>query len=672
MLASALFVLGVAFAVLMFLRERDQNPSIIVHEDPVADLLGWLPATEETRTNFAVWTPDGDFPPLTAGGDLYHGEDLALEPFPTPLKRSPKWSNTAVTGWAAAGARNKVIVLNGGFDRIMFDLVGYERASYRGATIYANTKDDGAEEVFAVLERHVILENSEELVKAAIDTATGKRSSLAEDETVRSLLQTVAPSNALMVKDAAKHAVSCAQGDETTVDPNGRFVAIAYGRVGEGGNPRTLVATSFDSEEEAASAEAAYELGWQDGYVLAGNSGAPIANFARVNHVSQSGNLLIAELVEGREDGWTRAAIRFATPVCEAVSASIPDSFVATPQIDEPGDLSRALASLPDPGMEGATLAADFASASDDVGAHAPDDLNIRADDIEAWLAKLGPIPSFSAFPSDGTKLARWPETFGISLGSISAISETRGFDDEEAAAVLVGTWDPEIIEEHLSRLGFVRTNWEDATIYTFTGSLEDPSHRLNRAADATWSNVAILGDRIFVSPSGRTLREVLDIATGEQAAPTPLDGVYLRDRMLAGNPDVTLIEIVGRDFMTDTCVDAGLTGVAPEWFGAAAIWSTSASGGKGEVVLIPNRSRSLVDVQQDFEAQVLSEGAPEDAMAVPSANPFAEAFGYQGIQQGQLADGTAALAAKFSPPAGESTGRFFVRTLEGCRFGGA
>jgi hypothetical protein len=132
------------------------------------------------------------------------------------------------------------------------------------------------------------------------------------------------------------------------------------------------------------------------------------------------------------------------------------------------------------------------------------------------------------------------------------------------------------------------------------------------------------------------------------------------------------MIEIVGREFMNDTCVDAGLTGVAPEWFGAAAFWSANASGGRGKVVFIPDPSRSLEDVKQDVEAQVLSEGAPEDAMAVPSANPFAEAFGYQGIQQGQLADGTTMLGATFSPPAGESTGRFFVRTLEGCRFGGA
>jgi peptidoglycan hydrolase-like protein with peptidoglycan-binding domain len=595
-----------------------------------------------------------------------HGEDFALEPFPRIL------GNTAhdFTSWAMAGTSDPIAVLTGSLART--ELPGYESSEYRGASILEPFEGSGAKETIGLLGSRVILANSVDQVKAAIDAAVGEKPSLADDETTASLLHTIAPSNALMVIDAAKQAVACASGDESRFNPSGQFVAIANGRIGEGGEPRTLVATSFASEEEAASAEAAYELGWQDGYVLAGTSGAPIANFAKVNFVSQSGNLLIAELVDGREDGWTRAAIRFATPVCDAVSESISDSMVATPQIDELSDLNRALASLPDPGMEGATLAADLASAAQQSGTTAPEDLNIRAEDIEGWLAKIGPIPSFSAFPSDGTKLARWPETLGISLGSISAISETHGSDVEQTAAVLVGTWDPEIVEEHLSRLGFVRSNWEDATIFTFTGSLEDPSHRLNRAADATWSNVAILGDQIFVSPSSRRLREVLDIATGDTPAPAPPDGVYLRDRLVEKESDVTLFEIVGRDFMTDTCVEAGLTGVAPEWFGAVAFWSASATGGRGKVDFIPDPSRSLVDVRQDVEAQVLSEGAPEDAMAVPSANPFAEAFGYQGIQQGQLADGTTVLAATFSPPPGESTGRFFARTLEGCRFGGA
>ena len=404
--------------------------------------------------------------------------------------------------------------------------------------------------------------------------------------------------------------------------------------------------------------------------MLAGNSGAPIANFATVSNVSQTENLLIAELIDGREDGWTRAAIRFAQPVCEAVIESLPDAIAATPEIDEPSALNRALTSLPDPGLEGETLAVDLATASRVVGEFAPEDQNIQADEIEAWLAALGPIPSFESFPNDGTKLARWPETLGISLASISAISEIHGSGNEETAAVLVGTWDPEVVGDHLSRLGFPRTNWGEASIYTFTGNLEDPSHELNRAAGATWSNVGIYGDRIFVSPSSSRLREVLDIARGEQSAPDPPDGVYLRDRILTGNTDVTMLEIAGREFMNDLCIELGDTGVAPEWYGAAAIWKSSSSGGTGEMLIVPGDDQSIADAQQTFDRQITRNRTLISADSEPSGGPFGEMFGYQEIRQDTLADGTAVLVATFSPPAGESPARFFVESVEGCRFG--
>jgi hypothetical protein len=674
---SALFVVVAAIGVYAFLWDRDNNPSIIEREDPVADLLGWIPATDETKSSFSVWTPDGGFTssgtplPMATGNPV----SLAMEPVPwdlrSPANKPGVVTYRDITGWVAAGGDNPIVVLIAKSSPVYVDGPN-ERDSYRGATLYPPDDDLGIEVATAVLGGRIILANSVDQVKAAIDAAVGKRSSLAGDETIQSLSETVAPSNALMVIDAAKQAVACDSGDESSVEPSGQYVAIAYGRIGEGGAPRTLVVTSFESEEEAAAAEAAYELGWQDGYVLAGNSGAPIANFAKVNFVSQSGNLLIAELVDGREDGWTRAAVRFATPVCDALSEGLPDTIVATPEIGQSSVLNRALASLPDPGMEGATLAADLASASEDVGQIAPRDENIRAEDIEAWLAALGPIPSFDAFPADGTKLARWPETFGMSLGSIKAISEVHGSGEEQTAAVLVGAWDPEVVEEHLIQLGFLRTNWGDATIYSFMGNLEDPSHKLNRAAGATWSNVAILGDRIFVSPSSRTLREVVDMATGEQSAPEPPDGTYLRDRLLAGKSGATMVEITGREFMNDLCVDLGVTGVAPDWIGAATTWNASATGGNGEITIIPEKGDLMADVQQRFDRQITRDRTLVSASSEPSGGPFSELFDYQEMQQTALADGTIVLLAKFGPLTGESTAAFFVESTEGCRFGGA
>jgi predicted DNA-binding WGR domain protein len=672
---SALFVVVAAIGVYAFLWDRDQNPKVIVREDPIADLLGWIPATDETRTSFAVWTPDSGLNPAGTPTDTATGRntDLTLEPnllgSRSPAQKRGAVEYREITSWVSAGGANPIVVMTANSWPIFIDGPD-DSDSYRGVLIYPPNDDQHIEVATAFLDDRIIIANTVDQVKAAIDAATGKRESLAEDEAIASLLQTVAPSNALMLKDAAKHSVACAQGDESTVNPSGQYVAIAYGRIGEGGQPRTLVSTSFESEAAAAAAEAAYELGWQDGYVLAGNSGAPIANFATVNHVSQSGNLLIAELIDGREDGWTRAAIRFAQPVCEAVSESLPDATAATPEVDEPSALNRALASLPDPGMDGATLAVDLATASQNVGEFAPEDQNVRAEDIEAWLAALGPIPSFDAFPNDGAKLARWPETFGISLGSISAISEIHTSSEEETVTVLVGTWDSDVIADHLSQLGFPRTKWGEASIYTLTSNLEDPSHELNRAAGAMWSNVGIYGDRIFVSPSSSRLREILDIARGEQSAPVPPNGVYLRDRMLAGNTDVTMLEIAGREFMNDHCIDLGDTGVAPAWYGAAALWKSSVPGGTGEMLIVPGDDQSIADAQQTFDRQITRNRTLISADSEPSGGSFGELFGYQEMRQVTLADGTTALVATFSPPAGQLPTRFFIDSVEGCRFG--
>jgi hypothetical protein len=377
-----------------------------------------------------------------------------------------------------------------------------------------------------------------------------------------------------------------------------------------------------------------------------------------VSNISQSGALLITEVVNGREDGWTRSAIRYATPVCEAVRGELSSSASASLPPAQASSLSLALESLPDPGMEGATLFADLTKA----GVSAPDD-QAQAADVEAWLAALGPIPYFGVLPTDGTKLVRWPETFGMPLNSIQAIADIKGLTADDDVSVLVGDWDRENVEDALTGDGYKRVDYGDATIFAVSGNVDDPSHPVNRAAGPDWYNVAVLDRRIFLSASSRRLREIVDIATGDQQAPAPLDGIYLRDRLIAGQPGLTAGEIVGRDFQQQMCVSLGVSGITPGWQGIAAFRNLSDAGKSGQLVMIPDSDQPLADLKAEFDQQI------QDDTTNPDQGSEAEDSGYQGVQQGTLADGTAVLVAQFTSPSSEISD-FFAISVEGCRFG--
>ncbi|MFL5759030.1 MAG: hypothetical protein ACJ789_04785 [Thermomicrobiales bacterium] len=676
-IASLVVVGGIVAAVLV---QRLEDPGRIVHRDDLAaDLLDWIPADGDTTSAYAVWTPDkGTVSTSAIPVAEMHGENLGLSPFPQTLGYSSGWSHdfgysaSEVTAWATAGSANRVTVLNGSFEptrvETALDAAGYKRSNYHGAILY-QFQDDvtptapvsgdvaSAANVVALLGGRLITAQTMDRVKAVVDAAQGLGRSLADENNIASLLGTVAPTSSLMVTAAATLSAACAGLENAKSESDGRYVAVAYGRSGEPGDRRTLVITSFDSAAAATAAEPTYELGWQDGYVVSDSVGAPIANFGRVSNVSQSGSLLIAELVEGRDDGWTRAAIRFAQPVCAAVGresasdASVPST---TAQSD---DLGRALASLPDPGMEGTILFADLSTAANNAGVAAPGEQAL-ASETEAWLAALGSLPTFNAIPRDGTKLVRWPETFGMPLGTIHAIAEERNLNEDETVTVLAGDWDSALVEHSLTGAGYLRVEYGAGTIFAVSGDVSDPSHPTNRAAGSAWYNVAVMGDRIFLSPSSRSLREAVDGAVDKDAASALPDGVSLRDRLLAGRSDVTMGEIVGRERAARTCVDLGITGIAPEWQGIAAFWRTTASADTGEIVLIPGE-RALADQQSAFDQQIRAE-----------QGALADAFGYQGIQQGQLADGTTSLIARFSPRSGSAISSFFVSSVEGCPFG--
>jgi hypothetical protein len=696
-LLIAMIVCVVATAVVitaLLVRHLEDPGRIVHHDDLVADLLDWIPATDDTSTSFAVWTPD----PEEATTDVLpatemHGESLGLAPFPQTMGYSATWPRTfgysaaQVTAWATAGTVDRVTVLSGTFDSLNIEAAlkdaGYKRFNYHGAAIYslsdevtpvAPVSSDVASDanVVALLGGRLITAEALDPVKAAVDAAQGMRSSLADDEAIATLLRTVAPSNALMVVDAAKQAAACAGDESGSAEGDGRYIAVAYGRIGEGGDRRTLVATSFASAEEAAAAESAYELGWQDGYAVAGSAGAPISTYGHLSNISQSGPLLIAELVDGRENGWTRAAIRYATPVCEAVSGESSGGLTTANMPSEPDDLGHAMESLPDPGLEGATLFADLAHAQRAVGSTAPDDEIVLAGDVESWLDSLGPLPTFDAFPTDGAKLVRWQETFGVPLSSVHAIAETKGSNADDTISVLVGDWDPEMVEDSLTGLEYERVEYGEATIFAVSGNVDDPSHPVNRAAGPSWYNVALIDSRIFLSPSSRRLREIVDFATDGGSDPSTSNGIALSVRLLAGQTDITMGEIVGRDHQTQTCVDLGVSGISPDWQGMAAFWNSTTTGGSGGIVFIPVNDQPLEAVQQKIDQLIRNAHAPGEASSEQVLRSFAESFGYQGINQGRLEDGAAALLALFEPPGGVPESAFFAMGVEGCRFGGS
>jgi hypothetical protein len=314
-------------------------------------VLGWIPATDETRRAFAVWTedPGGDGTPVTMTAADPLVRRLALTPVPYTLGTSREWPDRfgygaqAVTRWATAGNGATIAVLGGDFDpatveRRLTD-AGYQASPYHGVAVYVlddlatpSRSIDGdavsAANVVAVFGDRLITAVSPATVRDAIDAAQGRVPSLADEPAVAAIVRTLAPISGLVAVDAADHAIDCGHGGQWThrdlERPSGRYVVVAYGRLGDGGERRTLVATSYGDEAAAGAALDRQTAGWESGVVSAAGAGAEIAVYGRVSAVGQTGNLVVAELVEGREDGWVRAGIRFATPVCEAVATALP------------------------------------------------------------------------------------------------------------------------------------------------------------------------------------------------------------------------------------------------------------------------------------------------------------------------------------------------------------
>ena len=118
-LLSAIAVVAAALILGLTLIGRSSDSSFdpTVRANPVVDLLGWLPATDQSRRAYAAWVEQPGAPlDLTSASDR-----LSILPPPLALGRSSEWQRTTgisasqVTGWASAPGAG-VTVLTGTFD----------------------------------------------------------------------------------------------------------------------------------------------------------------------------------------------------------------------------------------------------------------------------------------------------------------------------------------------------------------------------------------------------------------------------------------------------------------------------------------------------------------------------------------------------------------------------
>jgi Protein of unknown function (DUF3352) len=358
----ALFALGAIIAVIAEPPRTPVEPDFVVRDEPVADLLSWVPATDLTRRAFAVWTPDsGLVTPLAPSETARLQDQIGMKPEPHTLGHTLAWWTKfgweagQVTGWATAGSGSDFSVLTGEFDialiKVRLAAAGYVQDSYRGVDIYTVATNEpkavvvagdshAAASAIAILDGRILTARDRSMVSAAIDAARDGRGSLLDDPSVSRALATLSPVSAIVAVAVADLAAQCnpaASGvnmeDTASLNP----VIVAYGRNGTGGERRTTVAVVYPDEGSAANASPAFETGWFQGFANAGGAGASIATFGTLTVVSRTGPILTAELVDGRDDGWVRAGIRFAIPVCEAVLALAPPpvaTWLASPVVE--------------------------------------------------------------------------------------------------------------------------------------------------------------------------------------------------------------------------------------------------------------------------------------------------------------------------------------------------
>ena len=356
------FALAVALVLLALLRTTDDESALqpIHRDNPLLDLLGWLPANQDTLREYAVWVAQPDAPIALPGAI----SDLALEPSPLALGRSTEWqhitgiSASQVTGWASTGNHGATILV-GTMSR--FDMeahltaAGYERRSFRHVDIWyapnplaasriVQGDDLQSLNVIAMAEGHVVFGATEASVRASLEASESDSSSIANEPVVTQLALTTSDSG-LMVVDQRDFAIACGVGGQwQTTDfdrPSGRTIAVVYGNDPATGAPVTTVWMQFADDLSAMAALPDLQAEWTSGFVNQRGFGGSISDIATVNSVYQVESYVVAELIAGRDNGWTRAGVRFLIGMCESASTLVPGeapvraSPVASPSPEE-------------------------------------------------------------------------------------------------------------------------------------------------------------------------------------------------------------------------------------------------------------------------------------------------------------------------------------------------
>jgi hypothetical protein len=342
--AAALAVLAAALVLSLVLiaRPTDSSFTPTVRADPVADLLGWLPATDDSRRAYAAWTVQSGAPlDLTDSIDR-----LTLSPTPLALGRSAEWQRTTgisasqVSGWASAPGEG-VTVLAGDLDATDIGArlaqAGYEKHAYQSVPVWVSAEpltrsrliegdDLRAMNAIAVVDGHVVIGWSEEAVHRALEAAAGVRASLATEPVAASINVTTDLSG-LIVLDQRDFAIDCGVGrgwlKSDFAEPSGRVIAILYHLDGSGA-PVTSVWAEFADDIAAEGILPTIADDWQTGFANQIGLGGRVSDIATVQSVRRIDAYVVADLAAGRENGWVRSGIRYLVALCEQSSLLIP------------------------------------------------------------------------------------------------------------------------------------------------------------------------------------------------------------------------------------------------------------------------------------------------------------------------------------------------------------
>ena len=322
----------------------------VARADARLDLLGWIPSTDQSRRAYAVWVETPDSP--------YNGREavdrLALSPVPLGLGRSADWQRTTgisaskVTGWATAPGASVEIVdgdISGADIATRLDQAGYRRATHRSVPIWLAPDPLASDYIvegdnlralnaIAIYQQRIILGYDVHAVRSALDAAAGKGDSLAT-EAMTAAVNSTPDISGFMVVDQRDLAIDCGVGrgwrSSDFTGASGRWLSVVYRRDPVTHAPVTSVWMEYANQERAEAGLILLQQDWTSGFVNQIGMGGEISDLAGVRSVYRSDRYVVADLVDGRDNGWVRSGVRFLIAICERASTLVP-----------PGDPPRA------------------------------------------------------------------------------------------------------------------------------------------------------------------------------------------------------------------------------------------------------------------------------------------------------------------------------------------